>query len=290
MSSPTCCVCFACVPQGTMAVVEGFGKFNRMLNPGFGCLNVCCGESIAGVMSLRVQQLDVRVETKTKDNVFVNLVVSVQYQVLKDKLHDAFYRLTDSRSQITAYIFDVVRATVPRIGLDDLFVTKDQIAIDVKEELCKSMNEFGYSILQALVTDIDPDAKVKAAMNSIQENQRLRVAALEKAEADKVRVVKSAEAEAESKFLQGQGIARQRQAIINGLKDSVVGFTSDVGGVSSHTVLEMMLLTQYLDMLKDMAASSKTSSIFLPHNPGAIGDIAAQVRNGFLTAAAADHK
>eukprot|EP01024_Parvocaulis_polyphysoides_P031346 TRINITY_DN2835_c0_g7_i1.p1 TRINITY_DN2835_c0_g7~~TRINITY_DN2835_c0_g7_i1.p1 ORF type:complete len:286 (-),score=43.54 TRINITY_DN2835_c0_g7_i1:118-975(-) len=275
-------MCYSCVPNSTVQLVETFGRFSRVANPGFNCIHCYCGEYIAGKLSLRVQQLDVTCETKTKDNVFVNVVVSVQYQV-----HDpvaAFYKLTDSRSQIRSYVFDVIRASVPKLELDDVFNNKEDIATDVKESLVKSMGEFGFIIVQALVTDIDPAAKVKAAMNEINASRRLRVAAVEKAEAEKIAIVTAAEADAESKFLAGQGIARQRQAIVNGLRESVLEFSNDVGGVSSKEVIDMMMLTQYFDSLRDIGANSKSNAVFLPHQPGGVNDVTSQIRLGTLQA------
>lgn len=274
-----------CIPTQSVAVIERCGKFNRLGSAGFNWVICCFGDSVAGSISLRVQQLDVSVETKTKDNVFVRIVVSVQYQALPQQVYDAFYKLADNKAQITAYVFDVVRSTVPKLNLDDVFTSKVEIAGDVKEELQKAMGEFGYQILQTLVTDIDPEARVKAAMNEINAAQRLRQAAFEKAEADKVRVVKAAEADAESKYLAGQGIARQRQAIVNGLRDSVMAFESEVEGITSHDVVQMMLMTQYFDMLKDVGTTSGNNSIFVPHTPGAVGQAMDQVRAGFAQAA-----
>ncbi|BDA49038.1 Hypersensitive-induced response protein 1 [Coccomyxa sp. Obi] len=275
-------LCYSCVDNASVEVIERFGKFHRIAQPGYNCVCCCLGESVAGSLSLRVQQLDVRCETKTKDNVFVNVVVSVQYQVEKENLYSAFYKLTDSRSQITSYVFDVVRATVPKILLDDVFTTKEEIAHSVKEELTKSMSSFGFMIIQTLVTDIEPDMKVRAAMNEINAAQRMRVAAMEKAEAEKVQVVKAAEGNAEAQYLQGVGVARQRQAIVNGLRDSIKNFSSDISDVSSRDVIEMMMITQYFDMLKDVGSSNRNSTVFLPHSPGSIADISSQIRNGVL--------
>ncbi|CAG9467116.1 unnamed protein product [Pedinophyceae sp. YPF-701] len=277
---------WSCVPNQEIQFVERCGKFNRTAGPGFNC--VCCllGYTVRGSISMRVQQLDVRCETKTQDNVFVSVVVSVQYQVINENLYDAFYRLTDPRTQITAYVFDVVRATVPKMTLDNVFVAKEEIANDVKEELSKTMTGYGYNIIKTLVTDIEPDHKVRTAMNEINAAQRLRVAAVEKAEAEKVRVVKAAEADAEAKFLAGQGIARQRQAIIAGLRESVVGFQEHVTEVGSREVIELMVLTQYMDTLKDLGNNSNTQTIFMPHNPGGLADVASQVRTGMLEAQA----
>lgn len=282
----SCLFPFACPEQETVAVIETCGKFSNVAYPGFNCVPVCCGAMVAGQLSLRVQQLDVRCETKTLDNVFITLVISVQYQVQKEAIYDAFYKLTDSRQQISSYIFDVVRATVPKMNLDDVFVEKEQIALDIKSELTKAMSGYGYLIIAALVNDIEPAPKVKAAMNEINAARRLRVAALETAEANKVTVVKQAEAEAESKFLQGQGIARQRQAIIAGLRDSVKDFSGNIEGIDAKSVLELMLITQYFDTMKEIGASSKSNTVFLNHAPGNMADVSQQIRSAFLEASA----
>ncbi|KAG2447449.1 hypothetical protein HYH02_007774 [Chlamydomonas schloesseri] len=280
----SCCCCFVCPAQETVAIVENCGKFSHIAHPGFNCLLCCVGAGVAGTLSLRVQQLDVKCETKTKDNVFVNLVVSVQYQVRREAVYDAYYRLTDSRQQISAYVFDEVRAAVPKMGLDDTYELKDEIAKGIKDALAKSMSEYGYLIIHVLVNDIEPAHKVKEAMNEINAARRMRIAAAEKAEAEKVAVVKSAEAEAEAKFLQGQGIARQRQAIISGLRDSVSDFQSGVNDISSKEVLSLMLLTQYFDTLKDLGAHNRASTVFLNHAPGGVNDIANQIRGAFMEA------
>lgn len=225
-----------------------------------------------------------RVETKTKDNVFVFVVVSVQYYVLPTKTVDAFYRLQDPQGQITSFVFDTVRARVPTINLDELFQMKDEIAEAVKTELDQVMDDFGYGIIKALVTDIDPDAKVKESMNEINAAQRLRVAAVEQAEADKIRVVKAAEGEAESKALQGQGIANQRKAIIEGLKESVENFNNTIEGTKAEDVMNLVLMTQYFDTIKDIGLSGKSNTILIPHSPGGMGDISDQMRNAIITA------
>merc|ERR1712070_602193 len=191
---------------------------------------------------------------------------------------------TDQREQIRSYIFDVVRSTVPRINLDDVFTTKEEIASEVKSMLEKAMTEFGYAIIQTLVTDIAPDHKVKVAMNEINAAQRARVAAQDKAEAEKIMVVKAAEADAEAKYLSGTGIARQRQAIINGLRESVVTFQDEVKDVGAKDVMDLMLVTQYFDMLKEVGVNSKATAVFIPHGPGAIADTANQLRNGLMQA------
>ena len=283
------CQLWTCVPQGTIQVIQQWGKFKKFAHPGFHCLIPCLGDEVAGALSTRIQSLDVAVETKTKDNVFVTIIVSTQYMVIAndDRRHAAFYRLTDSREQIRSYIFDVVRSTVPRIILDDVFTTKEEIASEVKNMLEKSMTEFGYSIIQTLVTDIAPDQKVKSAMNEINAAQRQRVAAQDRAEAEKIMVVKAAEADAEAKYLAGTGIARQRQAIINGLRESVMNFQQELNDVSSKDVMEMMMMTQYFDTMKDVGCASGNSTIFVPSGPGAVADAAAAVRTGIMQGNAA---
>jgi len=271
------------VKQQTSAIVERFGKFQRIAGAGLN-FKIPFIDRIAGRLSLRVRQLDVRVETKTKDNVFVFVIVSVQYFVIPDKVVDAFYRLQNAEAQITSYVYDVVRARVPSISLDNVFETKDDIAQAVKIELEQIMDDFGYGIMKTLVTDIDPDAKVKSSMNEINAAQRLRVAAVEQAEADKIRVVKAAEGEAESKALQGKGIADQRTAIINGLKESVAIFQSDVQGTNAQDVLNLVLMTQYFDTLKEVGTSSRSNTIMIPHSPAGMQDISEQLRNAMITA------
>lgn len=271
------------VTQQTAAIVERFGRFKRIGKAGLN-FKIPVIDRIAGRLSLRVQQLDVRIETKTKDNVFVFVIVSVQYYVLPDKVVDAFYRLQDPKAQITSFVFDTVRARVPSIILDDLFEKKDDIAQAVKAELDTVMDDFGYGIIKALVTDIDPDAKVKASMNEINAAQRLREAAIQQAEADKIRVVKAAEGEAESKALQGQGIANQRKAIIEGLKESVENFSSNVQGTNAQDVMNLVLMTQYFDTIKDIGLSSKSNTILIPHSPGGMQDISTEMRNAIITA------
>lgn len=271
------------VRQQTAAIVERFGRFHKVSAAGLN-FKIPLIDQIAGRLSLRVQQLDVRVETKTKDNVFVLVVVSVQYHVLANKVLDAFYKLQNPQAQITSYVFDVVRARVPGVQLDQLFEMKDDIANAVKSELDAVMDDFGYGIIKALVTDIDPDAKVKVSMNEINAAQRLRLAAVEQAEADKIRVVKAAEAEAESKALQGQGIANQRKAIIEGLRESVENFSNAVDGVKSQDVMNLVMMTQYFDTLKEVGNNSKTNTILIPHSPAGMGDLSEQMRNAMITA------
>ncbi|KVH92739.1 hypersensitive-induced response protein 1-like [Cynara cardunculus var. scolymus] len=272
------------VQQSSVAVKEHFGKFDDVLQPGCHCLPWCLGYRLAGKLSLRVNQLDVHCETKTKDNVFVTMVASIQYRALSDKAADAFYKLSNTKQQIQAYVFDVIRASVPKLQLDDVFLQKDDIARGVEEELEKAMSGYGFEIVQTLIVDIEPDPHVKRSMNEINAAARMRVAANEKAEAEKILQIKRAEGEAESKYLSGLGIARQRQAIVDGLRDSVLAFSNNVPGTSAKDVMDMVLLTQYFDTMKEIGASSKSSAVFLPHGPGAVKDIASQIREGLLQA------
>lgn len=267
---------FFTVEQQTFKVVERFGKFNKICTPGLNA-KIPFIDWVAGKDTFRIQQLDVPVETKTKDNVFVNVKVSVQYHIIKEKAFEAFYKLESPEPQITSYVFDVVRANVPTLDLDDVFEKKEEIASAIKSELKETMDDFGYLIVQALVTDIDPDAKVKESMNEINAQRRLRIAAAEKGEADKILRVKEAEAEAESKKLQGQGIAEQRKAIVDGLKDSVEAFSQAVEGSTAQDVMSLVLMTQYFDMLKDVGGSSQSNVIMIPSSPGGMDGISHEI-------------
>ncbi|MEJ2343631.1 MAG: SPFH domain-containing protein [Gemmatimonadales bacterium] len=274
---------FFTVEQRSTAIVQRFGKFLREAGPGIQ-IKVPYVDRVAGRVNLRVQQLDVEIETKTEDNVFVRMVVAVQYFVLPEKAYDAFYKLEDANRQITSFVFDVVRAQVPKIKLDDVFEKKDDIANIVKSELAQVMEGFGYGILKALVTDIDPDAKVKESMNEINAAQRMRVAATERGEADRILKVKAAEGDAQSKALQGRGIADQRQAIVAGLRDSVDEFRKSVPGTTAKDVMNLVLMTQYFDMLKEIGASSRSNAILIPHSPGNLTSLTEQMRNAMIEA------
>ena len=274
---------FFTVEQRSTAIVQRFGKFLREAGPGIQ-IKVPYVDRVVGRVNLRVQQLDVEIETKTEDNVFVRMVVAVQYFVLPEKAYDAFYKLEDANRQITSFVFDVVRAQVPKIKLDDVFEKKDDIANIVKSELAQVMEGFGYGILKALVTDIDPDAKVKESMNEINAAQRMRVAATERGEADRILKVKAAEGDAQSKALQGRGIADQRQAIVAGLRDSVDEFRKSVPGTTAKDVMNLVLMTQYFDMLKEIGASSRSNAILIPHSPGNLTSLTEQMRNAMIEA------
>lgn len=274
---------FFIVEQRTAAIVQRLGKFVREAGPGLN-IKIPFIDRVVARINMRVQQLDVKIETKTEDNVFVQMVVAVQFYVLPEKAYDAYYKLDDARRQITSYVFDVVRAQVPKIKLDDVFAKKDDIADIVKSELEQVMEGFGYGILKALVTDIDPDPKVKQSMNEINAAQRMRVAATEKGEAERIIKVKSAEGDAQSKALQGRGIADQRQAIVAGLRDSVDEFQRSVPGTTAKDVMNLVLMTQYFDTLKEIGASSRSNAILIPHSPGNLANLSDQIRNAMIEA------
>jgi len=267
------------VTEQTAYIIERFGKFNKTSHSGLGFI-IPFIDRKAAVVNLRVQQLDVTIETKTKDDVFVNLQVSVQYAVVRNMVKEAYYSLDNPKNQIASYIFDDVRAEVPKLELDDVFAKKDDIAIAVQRNIAQSMDKYGYNIIKALITDIDPDHKVKESMNRINAAKREREAALEEAEAKKIRIVKEAEAEAESKRLSGEGIAQQRLEIVRGFKESVEDFKKSLDTVTHEEIMQFVLMTQYFDTIKDIGANSKNSSILMPHSPGGMKDFQDQIITG----------
>ncbi|XP_027358265.1 protein PPLZ12 [Abrus precatorius] len=283
----TFCLFCGCVAQSSVGVIEQWGRFNRLAQPGFHFFNPLAGECLAGILSTRISSLDVRIETKTKDNVFVQLLCSIQYRVIKENADDAFYELQNPQEQIQAYVFDVTRAIVPRMNLDELFEQKGEVAKAVLEELEKVMSEYGYTIEHILMVDIIPDPSVRRAMNEINAAQRMQIASEFKGEAEKVLLVKKAEAEAEAKYLGGVGVARQRQAITDGLRENILNFSHKVEGTSAKEVMDLIMITQYFDTIKDLGNSSKNTTVFIPHGPGHVRDIGEQIRNGMMEAASA---
>lgn len=257
---------FFTVKQQTSVIIERFGRFNSIRNSGLQ-LKIPVIDRIAGRVNLRIQQLDVVIETKTKDNVFVKLKVSVQFKVLQDKVYEAFYKLEYPHDQITSYVFDVVRAEVPKLKLDDVFERKDDIAIAVKRELNDAMLTYGYDIINTLITDIDPDIQVKNAMNRINAADREKTAAEYEAEAGRIRIVAKAKAEAESKRLQGQGIADQRREIARGLVESVDVLNRV--GINSQEASALIVVTQHYDTLQAIGADTNSNLILLPNSPQA---------------------
>jgi len=252
------------VKQQTSAIVERFGKFESVRSSGLQ-FKIPLVDRIAGRINLKIQQLDVIVETKTKDDVFVHLKISIQFQVLEDKVYDAFYKLESPREQITSYIFDLVRAEVPKMILDDVFEKKDDIAFAIKSELKDAMSEYGYDIIKALVTDIDPDASVKEAMNRINAAEREKIAAQHEGDAQRILIVERAKAEAESKRLQGKGIADQRREIARGLEESVD--TLNKAGINPQEASALIVITQHYDTLHAIGSENKSNLILLPNSP-----------------------
>jgi len=271
--------CAYSIREDEVGFKEVWGKFDETQHAGCHCINPCSSK-LSGVLSTRVMELHFPVETKTKDNVFVSTEVTIQYRILKERESDAFYTLSDPGAQMKSYVFNNVRAQIPKYSLDELFLAKNQIASTLKTDLEHEMNAFGYTIVQTLVTDIIPDNTVKRAMNEINAASRMRVAANDKAEADKIQTVKAAEADAESKRLSGVGLAEQRKAIVLGLHSSIKAFTN-TGGVKQNEVMELLLLNQYFDTLKEMTLHSKSTTVFVPHTPDTVSDLGQQVRTAF---------
>jgi len=279
---------FSVVRTKQVAIIEAFGRFDKVV-PAGPCL-VLPWQKVAAKLSLKVQEMQVSVETKTSDDVFVKLLMAVQYHVIPERAKEAYYELANPIQQIESYIFDEVRSTVPNMELDEVFRNKDKIAAAVKDNLKEIMDKYGYNIIGALVNDIDPDARVKEAMNEINAAQRMRKAAEEKGEAEKTLTVKKAEADAEASALNGKGIAGQRKAIVDGLRESVEDFQEGVAGVATKDVLQLILMTQYFDMLKEVGATSRNSTILIPHSPGGLTGIVDQLRDALMVGNLASDK
>jgi regulator of protease activity HflC (stomatin/prohibitin superfamily) len=271
------------VKQQTIAVIERFGKFQSTRNAGLQ-LKIPLIDKVAGRVSLRVQQLDVIVETKTRDDVFVHLKISVQFLIRQGHVYDAFYKLQNPHEQITAFIFDVVRAEVPKMILDDVFEKKEEIALAIQRDLKEAMLDYGYDIIKALVTDIDPDENVKIAMNRINAADREKIAAQHEGDAQRILIVERAKAEAESKRLQGKGIADQRREIARGLEESVVVLNR--AGINSQEASALIIITQHYDTLQSIGADTKSNLILLPNNPNA----ASTMLNDMVTSLVAANK
>jgi regulator of protease activity HflC (stomatin/prohibitin superfamily) len=271
------------VKQQTAVIVERFGKFINIRHAGLQ-FKIPIVDRIAGRISLKIQQLDVIVETKTKDDVFVHLKISVQFLVQNDHVYDAFYKLQNPQEQITAFIFDVVRAEVPKMILDDVFIKKDEIALAIQRDLKVAMLNYGYDIIKALVTDIDPDENVKIAMNRINASEREKVAAQFEGDAQRILIVERAKAEAESKRLQGKGIADQRREIARGLEESVDVLNR--AGINSQEASALIVITQHYDTLQSIGSDTNSNLILLPNNPNA----ASSMLNDMVTSLVAANK
>jgi regulator of protease activity HflC (stomatin/prohibitin superfamily) len=277
--------CFFTVQTAEVAIVQQLGKFARVAGPGLNW-KMPFIENVVRRMSMKVLQFDVQVETKTQDNVFVQIPVSIQYKVMPEAVEAAFYKLSDPVKQIESMVYNVVLGHVPKMKLDDTFINQADIAKDLRDSLDASMREYGYTIVKVLISDIVPDPKVKAAMNDINAAAREREATVSRAETNKLLLVKQAEAEAESKRLQGEGIANQRKAIIAGLKDSIEDFSKAVAGATAQDVMQLVLITQYFDTLKDIAANDRTNTVLVPHSPSTISDLFGQFRDTLVASRA----
>jgi regulator of protease activity HflC (stomatin/prohibitin superfamily) len=277
---------FFTVSTSQVAVITRFGKFLRVAEAGLNWKTPYI-DRVAGLVSLRVNQIALTMETKTKDNVFVTIPISVQNRVRPERVYDAFYKLSDPVAQIKSYVEQVILGHVPSMTLDEVFASQSSIAAAVKQELDSDMAAFGYEIVNVLVTDIIPDSKVKSAMNDINAAQREQVAAQARGEADKILVVKKAEAEAESKALQGQGIANQRRAIVEGLQTSIEQFQKAVDGATPRDVMQLVLVTQYFDTLKAIGENDKTNTLFVAHSPAAVKEVSDQILDSMLMAQSA---
>tara|TARA_B110000495_G_scaffold170294_1_gene158010 strand:- start:69 stop:1016 length:948 start_codon:yes stop_codon:yes gene_type:complete len=279
------------VKQKQAVIIERLGKFNRVSKAGLH-IKIPLIDSIAGTVNLRVRELPVEVETKTKDDVFVKIVVSVQFFIIDSTngIKDSFYELNNPESQIQSYVFDSIRSEVPLMELDHVFSQKEKIALAIKNELSETMQQFGFDFIKALVTDIDPDQKVKHSMNEINAAKRMKDAAREEAEAAKIRVIAAAEADAESKRLAGEGIALQRIAIANGLKESVTEVKLAMEDhVTSQDVMNMLFMTQHYETVAKLSENN-TSTIFMPYSPDNVGDLQMQIQSSLLAVDAIKNK
>lgn len=268
------------VNSQTAAIIERLGKYHATAHEGLN-FKLPFIDRIVIRRNLKIVQQDIEVETKTRDNVFVRTKVSVQYQIIRDKVHDSYYRLSDPIAQIESYIFDVVRSEIPKLSLDDVFVSKDTVALAVKESLEESMDDFGFMIIKTLITDIDPDEKVKQSMNEINAAERLRDAAMAKAEAEKISIVMQAEAHAESKRLQGLGMANQRKEIASGLKASIEDLKQS--GINNEEVLTILLITQHYDALEAMSKNAHSNTIMVPYSSSNVTGMRDQIQEAILT-------
>lgn len=271
---------FFIVKSQSAAIIERLGRYHTTRHEGLN-FKIPFVDRIVVRRNLKIVQQDIEVETKTKDNVFVRTKVSVQYQIIRDKVNDSYYKLSDPIAQIESYIFDVVRSEIPKLTLDEVFVNKDSVALAVKESLEDSMDDFGFMIIKTLITDIDPDEKVKASMNEINAAERMRDAALAKAEAEKISIVLQAEAQAESKRLQGLGMANQRKEIAAGLKSSIEDLKSS--GINNEEVLTILLITQHYDALEAMSKNSKSNTIMVPYSSSNVTGMREQIQEAILT-------
>ncbi|HEM3663670.1 TPA: SPFH domain-containing protein [Streptococcus suis] len=264
------------VKQQTVAIIERFGKYQKTSTSGINFKIPFGVDVIAARIQLQMLQSEIVVETKTQDNVFVTMNVATQYRVNENNVTDAYYKLMHPEAQIKSYIEDALRSSVPKLTLDELFEKKDEIALEVQKQVAEEMSTYGYVIVKTLITKVEPDAEVKQSMNEINAAQRKRVAAQELAEADKIKIVTAAEAEAEKDRLHGVGIAQQRKAIVDGLADSIRELKESNVSLSEEQIMSILLTNQYLDTLNNFAQGGN-QTIFLPGNPEGVEDIRTQI-------------
>lgn len=264
------------VRQQTVVIIERFGKYQTTSGSGIHVRLPFGSDKIAARIQLRLLQSEIVVETKTKDNVFVTLNVATQYRVNEQNVTDAYYKLMRPEAQIKSYIEDALRSSVPKLTLDELFEKKDEIALEVQHQVAEEMSTYGYVIVKTLITKVEPDAEVKQSMNEINAAQRKRVAAQELANADKIKIVTAAEAEAEKDRLHGVGIAQQRKAIVDGLAESIQELKNANVGMTEEQIMSILLTNQYLDTLNTFAAKGN-QTLFLPNHPEGIEDIRTQI-------------
>ena len=270
------------VRQQSVAIVERFGRYQKIATSGIHMRLPFGIDKIAARIQLRLLQSEIVVETKTKDNVFVMMNVATQYRVNEQNVTDAYYKLMRPEAQIKSYIEDALRSSVPKLTLDELFEKKDEIALEVQHQVAEEMTTYGYIIVKTLITKVEPDAEVKQSMNEINAAQRKRVAAQELAEADKIKIVTAAEAEAEKDRLHGVGIAQQRKAIVDGLSESIAELKEANVGMSEEQIMSILLTNQYLDTLNTFAAKGN-QTLFLPNNPNGVDDIRTQILSALKT-------
>ena len=270
------------VRQQSVAIVERFGRYQKIATSGIHMRLPFGIDKIAARIQLRLLQSEIVVETKTKDNVFVMMNVATQYRVNEQNVTDAYYKLMRPEAQIKSYIEDALRSSVPKLTLDELFEKKDEIALEVQHQVAEEMTTYGYIIVKTLITKVEPDAEVKQSMNEINATQRKRVAAQELAEADKIKIVTAAEAEAEKDRLHGVGIAQQRKAIVDGLAESIAELKEANVGMSEEQIMSILLTNQYLDTLNTFAAKGN-QTLFLPNNPNGVDDIRTQILSALKT-------
>mmetsp|Transcript_28691 Transcript_28691/g.40429 ORF Transcript_28691/g.40429 Transcript_28691/m.40429 type:complete len:304 (+) Transcript_28691:49-960(+) len=278
------CCCCACISEKEYGIIQNFGRFVKVASPGFTCLAWPC-ESLAGTVSTKLRQIVIRNEAKTRDNVFVIMNIAVQFLVNVEDIETAFYSMENPTLQIQSFVENSLRTIVPTMDLDHLFLEKQKISGEIKDDLAKAMAGYGYTIVDTLITDIEPERGVKAAMNRINESKRLREAAEFEAETAKLVEIKKAEAEAESKRLQGEGVAAQRKAILKGLQEGVDNLAHTIG-VTAEETMKYTMMAQYFDMLRDIGTSQNKATLFIPHSPSNVTDISGQLRSPMLETAA----